>query len=168
MRRSAGKSSYQIEDDRAGRQLSEVSPADGTGTSPVMTSSLAHEEETEMADLEAKSFSSPEETRQFAGKGKMDIVNVGGMTVGKGVFEAGWRWSTNVKPLAGTDSCQAAHLGFIMSGRMRVRMDDGTEAEAGPGEAVHIAPGHDAWVVGDEDCVFIDFGASVGQYAKPS
>jgi quercetin dioxygenase-like cupin family protein len=59
-------------------------------------------------------------------------------------------------------------MGYIMAGRMRVRMNDGTEAEAGPGEVVHIAPGHDAWVVGDENCVFLDFGASVSEYAKQS
>ena len=119
-----------------------------------------------MAGLEAKSFSTPDETRAFRGKGKMDIVNVGGMPVARGVFERGWRWSENVKPIAGTDSCQALHVGYIVSGRMHVAMDDGTEAEAGPGEAVYIAPGHDAWIVGDEDCVFLDFGTSVSQYAK--
>jgi hypothetical protein len=119
-----------------------------------------------MAGLEAKNFSSPDETREFVGKGKMDLVDVGGMSVGKGVFEAGWRWSVNVKPIAGTDSCQALHLGYIISGRMHVVMDDGTEAEAGPGDVVNIQPGHDAWIVGDEDCIFLDFGSSVGQYAK--
>jgi hypothetical protein len=119
-----------------------------------------------MPGLDTKNFASPDETRQFAGKGKMDIVNVGGMSVGKGIFEPGWRWSANVKPIAGTDSCQALHVGYIVSGRMGVRMNDGTEAEAGPGDVVHIEPGHDAWVVGSEDCVFLDFGASVSQYAK--
>ena len=119
-----------------------------------------------MAELEAKSFNSPDETREFAGKGRMKIVKVGGLSVGQGTFEPGWRWSENVKPLAQTDTCQALHVGYIMSGRMGVRMDDGTEAEAGPGEVVHISPGHDAWVVGDENCVFLDFGASVAEYAK--
>lgn len=121
-----------------------------------------------MANLEAKSFAKPDETRQFAGNGHMDIVNLGGMTVGRGVFQPGWRWSVNVKPIAGTDSCQALHVGYMLSGRMGVRMDDGTVSEAGPGEVVHIDPGHDAWTVGNEDCVFIDFGASVSQYAKPA
>ena len=121
-----------------------------------------------MAGLEAKNFSSPDETRQFQGKGKMDIVNVGGMSVGRGVFEPGWRWSENVKPIAGTDSCQALHVGYIVSGRMHVVMNDGTESEAGPGDVVHIEPGHDAWIVGNENCVFLDFGASVSQYAKKS
>ena len=119
-----------------------------------------------MATLEAKGFSTPDETRQFAGKGKLDVVNVGGVAVGRGVFEPGWRWSVNVKPVAGTTSCQAAHNGYIVSGRMRVAMDDGSEGEAGPGDVVHIAPGHDAWTVGDETCVFVDFGANVSSYAK--
>ena len=119
-----------------------------------------------MAGLEAKNFSSPDEKREFAGKGHIDIVNVGGSTVGRGVFQPGWRWSTNVKPIAGTDSCEALHLGYVVSGRMRVVMNDGSEAEAGPGDVVHIEPGHDAWIVGDEDCVFLDFGASVSQYAE--
>jgi hypothetical protein len=119
-----------------------------------------------MPGLEAKNFSSPDEQRAFAGKGQMDIVNVAGMSVGRGTFEPGWRWSVNVKPIAGTDSCQALHIGYVISGRMRVLTNDGTEAEAGPGDVVHIEPGHDAWIVGDEDCVFLDFGASVAQYAK--
>jgi hypothetical protein len=121
-----------------------------------------------MAGLEAKGFASPDETRQFAGKGKMDIVKVGGLAVGKGTFEPGWRWSVNVKPIAGGESCQSRHLGYMVAGRMRIVMNDGTEAEAGPGDVVSIEPGHDAWIVGDQACVFLDFGASVGQYAKPA
>ncbi len=121
-----------------------------------------------MAGLEAKNFSSPDETRPFQGKGRMEVVNVGGMSVGKGTFEPGWRWSVDVKPLAGTDSCQGLHVGYVLSGRMRVRMNDGTEAETGPGDVVHIAPGHDAWIVGDEACVLLDFGTTVAQYATRS
>ena len=82
-----------------------------------------------MADLAAKSFDSPDETRPFRGKGKADVVVVGGRTVGRGEFEPGWRWSENVKPIAGTDSCQTYHLGYVLSGRMKVFMDDGTEQE---------------------------------------
>ncbi|MBI5949494.1 MAG: cupin domain-containing protein [Chloroflexi bacterium] len=119
-----------------------------------------------MSGIAAGKFSAPDEVRQFAGKGHMDIVNVAGVTVGLGRFEPGWRWSVNVKPIAGTNSCQAAHVGYMLAGRMVVRMDDGTEAEAGPGDVVVIAPGHDAWIPGTETCLFLDFGASVGQYAK--
>src|SRR5436309_1807929 len=92
--------------------------------------------------LETKHFDAPDETRPFA-KGKMDVVNVGGMTIGRGTFEPGWKWSECVKPIAGTESCQAAHMGYMVAGRMKVVMDDGTETELGPGDAVAIPPGHD-------------------------
>jgi hypothetical protein len=115
--------------------------------------------------LEIKSFDSPDETRPFADKGSAAAVALGGGTALKGTFEPGWRWSEHVKPLALTDTCQAAHLGYVLSGRMHIVMDDGTEGEVGPGEAVSIPPGHDAWTVGDEACVLIDFG-QVGDYAK--
>jgi hypothetical protein len=121
-----------------------------------------------MAGLEAKNVDSPDETRPFAGHGRIDVVTVGGMPAMRGVFEPGWRWSVDVKPIAKTDSCQATHVGYVISGRMRVVMDDGTEAEAGAGDVVHIALEHDAWIVDDERCEMIDFGSSVAQYAKPS
>src|SRR6476659_9648587 len=91
-------------------------------------------EEARMAQIEVKSFDSPDETRPFEGKGKADVLNIGGKVVGKAVFEPGWKWSENVKPIAGTDSCQVSHLGYVLSGRMRVYMDDGSEFEVGPGD----------------------------------
>jgi hypothetical protein len=118
-----------------------------------------------MADIEIKSFDSPDETRPFEGKGQAEVVNVGGRSIGRGTFEPGWRWSENLKPIAGTDSCQVSHLGYVLSGRMRVFMDDGAEGEVGPGDVVAIPPGHDAEVVGDEACVMVDFG-EFGDYAK--
>jgi len=118
-----------------------------------------------MATVEAKNFDRPDESRPFAGHGKMDLVQLGPGSIGKGVFEPGWRWSQDVKPIAKTDSCQASHLGYVLSGRMRIKMNDGTEAEVGPGDAFNIEPGHDAWVVGDESCVMVDF-AGAANYAK--
>ncbi len=118
-----------------------------------------------MASIEIKNFDSPDEVRPFEGNGQASVVTVGGRTVGRGEFEPGWRWSDNVKPIAGTDTCQVSHLGYVISGRMRVMMDDGTEDTAGPGDVVALAPGHDAEVVGDETCVFLDFG-EIGDYAK--
>jgi Cupin domain len=118
-----------------------------------------------MAPIEVKRFDAPDEVRAFEGRGKADVVVVGGHTVGRGVFEPGWRWSENVKPIAGTDSCRVSHLGYCVSGRMRIWMDDGGEAEIGPGDTVAIPPGHDAEVVGGEPCVFLDFG-EFGAYAK--
>ena len=115
--------------------------------------------------VEVKSFDSPDETRPFEGNGQAEVVHMAGQTVGRGTFEPGWRWSENVKPIAGTDSCQVSHLAYCLSGHMRVFLDDGSEGEVGPGDVMAIPPGHDAEVVGDEACVLIDFG-EFGDYAK--
>jgi uncharacterized cupin superfamily protein len=115
--------------------------------------------------VEAKSFDSPDETRPFEGKGQVEVVSVAGHPVGRGTFEPGWRWSNNVKPIAGTDSCQVSHLGYVLSGRMKIQMDDGSEVEVAEGQAVAIPPGHDAEVMGDQACVMIDFG-EISEYAK--
>ncbi len=118
-----------------------------------------------MARFEVKSLNKPDETRPFVDKGKAAVVTIGGTTIVRGTYEPGWKWSTHVKPIVKTDSCQAGHTLYTISGRMRLRMDDGTEKEVGPGDACVIAPGHDAWVVGNEPCVAIDFTAP--EYAKP-
>jgi hypothetical protein len=118
-----------------------------------------------VAGLEIKSVNSPDETRPFAGKGSAAVVSVGGHPVLYGTFEPGWRWSEHVKPIANTDSCQAPHLLYCLWGRMKVAMSDGTEGEIGPGDIASIEPGHDAWIVGDEPCVAVDFGG-YAKYAK--
>ena len=118
-----------------------------------------------MADVEVKSFDNPDETRPFEGNGRAEVVNLGGRAIGRGTFEPGWRWSENVKPIAQTDSCEVSHLGYCLSGRMKIFMDDGGEAEVGPGDVAAIPPGHDAEVIGDEPCVLVDFG-EFGDYAK--
>src|SRR5829696_8869450 len=118
-----------------------------------------------MASIEIKRFDSPDETRPFEGRGKADVVNLAGRPIARGVFEPGWRWSENIKPIAGTDSCEVSHFGYIVSGRMRVQMDDDSEAEIGAGDVVAIPSGHDAEVVGDEPCVMLDFG-EIDAYAK--
>lgn len=118
-----------------------------------------------MSGLEGKSFDAPDDVREFKANGKVELVHLDSGTVGKGTFEPGWKWSEDVKPLAGTDSCQVAHVGYVLSGRMTVRMDDGSEHEYGPGEAFNMPPGHDAWTVGDEACVLVDFGGLKG-YAQ--
>jgi quercetin dioxygenase-like cupin family protein len=118
------------------------------------------------AQLEAKSLDSPDENRRFEGdKGGVDIVNLSGVTAGRGTFKPGWRWSEHVKPISGTDSCEVRHIGYVLEGRMTVRMNDGTEASVGPGDAFHMPPGHDAWVDGEDDCVILDFGGLEG-YAQ--
>src|SRR3974377_1569696 len=104
--------------------------------------------------LESMSFSRPHEIRDFP-MGKVELIELHGITFGRATFQPGWRWSTHVKPIAGTGSCQAAHLGVQLSGTMHIRMDDGTEMDIGPGQAVNIPPGHDGWVVGNEPAIFI-------------
>jgi hypothetical protein len=114
---------------------------------------------------EVKRFDQPDETRPFVGHGHVDIVELAGRPVGRGEFEPGWRWSNDVKPIAGTDSCQVFHLGYCLAGRMRVHMDDGSQSEIAQGDLVAIPPGHDAEVIGDETCVLLEFGEA-RDYAK--
>ncbi|MGG8408931.1 cupin domain-containing protein [Streptomyces sp. 12297] len=119
-----------------------------------------------MTGLVRRSFDTADETRPFAeGKGRLDLLNTDGGPVGRAVFEPGWRWSQHIKPLAGTDSCQSAHTGYVVSGAMHVVMDDGETADYGPGDFMQVSPGHDAWVVGDEPCVAVDW-TGFGDYAK--
>ena len=104
---------------------------------------------TEQPSLITKRLAQRDETRPMP-HGKVEVVNLGGATVMRATFEPGWKWSEHVKPIAQTDSCEVAHTGSIISGRLHVRMDAGTEVEMGPAEASVTPPGHDAWVVGNE------------------
>jgi mannose-6-phosphate isomerase-like protein (cupin superfamily) len=97
----------------------------------------------------------PDEIRKFS-NGKMEIANLGDAVIARITVEPGWKWSKDVKPIVNTNSCQMTHTGYTISGRMRIRMDDGTEQEFGPGDATYVPPGHDAWVVGNEPFVAID------------
>jgi hypothetical protein len=115
-------------------------------------------------ETEHCSFTVADEVRQFP-NGRAEIVKIGGSEIGRLVFEPGWRWSTDVKPIAGTESCTAPHFQYHVSGRLAIRTDDGTELVAGPGDVTSLPSGHDAWVVGDEAVVVVDwFGAS--NYAR--
>src|SRR5271165_5809442 len=114
--------------------------------------------------LQKKSLARPDETRSFD-KGKVELVSVNEVTFGRATLQPGWKWSTCVKPIAKTESCQASHLQYHVSGRIRVRMDDGSEEEFGPGEVSLLPPGHDAWVVGEEPVVVIDI-SGMAEYAK--
>jgi hypothetical protein len=116
------------------------------------------------SETEHKGFSDADEVREFP-HGRAEILNIGGGTVGRIIAEPGWRWSNDVKPIAGTDSCEAPHFQYHVSGRLAVRMDDGTELIAGPGDITSLPSGHDAWVVGDEPVVVIDFHGATN-YAK--
>jgi hypothetical protein len=117
-----------------------------------------------MQVTEHKSFQAPDETREFP-HGQAEILRIGDSEVGRLVFEPGWRWSNDVKPIAKTESCQAPHFQYHVSGRLAIRMEDGTEFVAEPGDVTSLPSGHDAWVVGDQAVVVVDwFGAS--SYAK--
>ena len=118
-----------------------------------------------MAQMQKRNMSEAEEVRTFD-HGTVELVTMGGVTFGKATLQPGWKWSTCVKPIAGTESCQAPHLQYLLSGRLHVVMDDGSEMEFGPGDVGQIPPGHDAWVVGDEPVVAIDI-TGMGDYAKP-
>ncbi len=114
--------------------------------------------------LVVKQFTSPDETRPF-NHGRADVISTENGKVMRAIFEPGWRWSKDVKPMAGTNSCQTAHCCYVLSGRMHLKMDDGTEEEMGPGDFAIIPPGHDGWVVGKEACVVFDYGG-VQNYAQ--
>jgi hypothetical protein len=119
-----------------------------------------------MAKMQKKSFAQPDDKRTFP-LGLLELISLGGVTFGRGVFQPGWRWSTSVKPVVQTASCEAPHLQYHVSGRLHVLMDDGSEMEFGPGDVSLLPPGHDAWVVGDEPVVVIDI-SGMEDYARPA
>jgi quercetin dioxygenase-like cupin family protein len=98
---------------------------------------------------------------------QVGVQNLDAGPVGRATFKPGWKWSEHVKPIAGTDSCQAAHTCYFVSGRMKVVMDDAEEMEYGPGDFAIMAAGHDAWIVGAEPCVVVDW-QGFADYAKPA
>ncbi len=98
----------------------------------------------------------PDDVRKFT-NGKVDLANLGDTVVGRITLQPGWKWSNDVKQIVNTNSCQLPHTQYVISGSLRVRMDDGTEQEFGPGDAMYVPPGHDAWVVGNQPFVAIDF-----------
>jgi len=116
--------------------------------------------------MEVKSLNAPEEVRKFD-KGKVELVNIGDATIGRGVFESGWKWSSSVKPIVNTKSCEAPHFQYHVSGTLRVVMDDGTEMDLKAGDVSLLPSGHDAWVVGNEPVVVVDFQGMV-DYGKAS
>jgi hypothetical protein len=117
-----------------------------------------------MPGVEARSFRSPDETRAPE-KTKVEIVKLAGGDIGRYTFQPGWRWSECIKPIVKTESCQVEHIGYAVSGTMHVKHGDGTEIEVTAGDVYRIAPGHDAWIVGDEPAVFVEFQGAA-HYAK--
>jgi len=103
-----------------------------------------------------KNLERPDEVRTFP-KGHTEIYGLGDTVIGRQVFEAGWRWSTDTRPVVGTEWCEVFHQGVVLSGRLRVAMSDGPELELGPGDLFEVPSGHDAWTIGDEPFVSVDF-----------
>lgn len=117
-----------------------------------------------MKTPELKDFGKPDEVRDFP-KGRLEIVNIAGAAVGRAVLQPGWKWSDCLKPIAKTDSCQAPHLQYHIAGVLHVKMDDGNEFDCKPGDVSSLPPGHDAWVVGNEPVVVVDF-QGMANFAK--
>jgi hypothetical protein len=113
---------------------------------------------------EQKNFDRPDEIREFP-RGRLELVSLGGSMIGRAIFKPGWRWATSVQPIAKTKSCEAPHFQYQVAGVLRVRMDDGSEFETRAGDVVLVPSGHDAWVVGDEDVVVVDF-QGMADYAR--
>ncbi|MBM4429554.1 MAG: cupin [Chloroflexi bacterium] len=108
-----------------------------------------------MEKAELKSFGKPDEVREFP-KGRLELIKVGGATIGRVIFEPGWRWATSIQPIAKTKSCEVRHFFYHVSGVLRVRMDDGSEFDCRPGDVSLLPSGHDAWVVGDEPVIVLE------------
>jgi hypothetical protein len=125
---------------------------------PVLNAGIA------MEKAEVKNFGMPDEVRDFP-KGKLELIKVGGVSIGKATLQPGWKWSESVQPLAKTKSCEAPHFQYHVSGVLMVKMDDGTELQCKAGDVSLLPMGHDAWVVGNEPVVVIDF-QGMADYAK--
>ena len=117
-----------------------------------------------MGKATRKSFGKPDEVRQFP-KGRLELIKIGGATVGRAFLEPGWRWATSVQPIVKTATCEAHHFQYHVAGVLRVQMADGSEVDCGPGDVSLLPSGHDAWVVGDEQAVVVDFQGMI-DYAK--
>ena len=115
---------------------------------------------------EMKSFLQPDEVRMFP-KGRLELVKIGGAVVGRATFEPGWKWSTSLQPLVKTKSCEAPHFQYHVAGTIKIVMDDGTQFECKAGDVSLLPEGHDAWVVGNEPVVVVDFQGMI-DYAKAS
>jgi hypothetical protein len=114
--------------------------------------------------VECRAFGEPDEIREFD-HGRAEVLNMAGGSIGRLVLHPGWQWSRDVKPIAGTEWCEAPHFQYHVAGTLHIQMADGTEFDAGPGSVSSLPQGHDAWVVSDDDVVLVDwYGAS--DYAK--
>jgi ketosteroid isomerase-like protein len=121
-----------------------------------------------MGDARISNIERDGEHRAFAGHGHAHLGSAGGLTMLRAVFEPGWRWTQDLRPIAGTESCMTHHRGYMIKGTMQIRMDDGSETTIRTGDLFDLPPGHDAWVVGDEPSEMVDFSVEATRYARPS
>ena len=119
-----------------------------------------------MGTVAVKSLGKPDETRTFP-NGVAEMVTIGSTLLGRATFQPGWKWSNDVKPIAGTERCMILHKGYCVSGAMVIQAEDGTETHIAAGDGYVIEPGHDAWVAGDQPYVAVDFAEEMAEYAKP-
>jgi hypothetical protein len=117
-----------------------------------------------MAGVEINDFSAPDDVRRPE-RTTVEVVKIAGGEIGRYTFEPGWRWSEHIKPVVGTESCQTDHIGYLVSGKLGVKSDDGSTGEVTAGSVYRIAPGHDGWVVGEEPVVVVEFQGAAN-YAK--
>jgi mannose-6-phosphate isomerase-like protein (cupin superfamily) len=118
-----------------------------------------------VSKFEVKSHDTPDEVRTPS-KTRVEVVRLEGFTMGRFIFQPGWRWSECIKPVVKTHACQNSHVGYAVSGRLAVVDQDGSKKSISPGESYTIPPGHDAWVEGNEPFVCIEV-ISAEQFAKP-
>jgi quercetin dioxygenase-like cupin family protein len=130
------------------------------GATQVETTQVETGEDT-VVTMEKKNLAMPDQVQGFE-KGRLALITVGGATVGRAIFDPGWRWSQHVGAGIGATSCEVPHLGYVVSGRLMIEMNDGTRLEMGPGDVATIPAGHDGWTVGDEPCVFLEFPPPTG------
>ena len=116
--------------------------------------------------IQTRSLNEPDEVRE-ADKARIEVMSIGGIDLLRITVQPGWRWSESIKPLAGTDTCQIAHVGYCVSGSLHIQMDDGSSAQLSAGEAFTCAAGHDAWVTSDEPAVFLEFSPAAQDYGTP-
>lgn len=123
-------------------------------------------EDSPMASIETRSMDRPDESRT-PDKTTVGVVHLGGASVARMTLQPGWRWSECIQPVVGGDSCQAAHLGYVVSGRLHIAADDGAETDLNPGDSYRLEPGHDAWVIGEEPFTALEFESKTADtYAK--
>lgn len=115
---------------------------------------------TQTGQIQAKSFDVPDQIRDIAGMGRLEVITVGDTTAMRGRVQPGFHWTEHAKPIIGTELCQAHHVGYVISGRIRLKLADGTDREISAGDVYDIPPGHDMWVLGDEPYVSIEFSRS--------